>query len=224
MNMDSMRSNYSGTSDAFISGWARSRRSWVILTLILGLIGCAAAPPKKEKPSQEETLVNGFIVKDDAKISSGARADFAAAVQLLQAQQYQQAIELLGKVINESRNAVAPYINIAIAYGKIGKLELAEENLKKALELKPTHPVASNEYAMLYRKSGRFQEARQLYERTLEKYPEFYPMRKNLGILCDLYLNDLECALEQYEIYKAAMPDDKNIELWIADLKIRAGQ
>ncbi|NIQ12143.1 MAG: hypothetical protein GWO23_22000, partial [Gammaproteobacteria bacterium] len=46
----------------------------------------------------------------------------------------------------------------------------------------------------------------------------------NLGILCDLYLNDLECALEHYEIYNGALPENKQVELWIVDLRVRLGR
>jgi hypothetical protein len=47
---------------------------------------------------------------------------------------------------------------------------------------------------------------------------------RNLGILCDLYQDDLTCALEHYEIYSNAKPEDKQIKSWIADLRGRLGR
>ena len=43
-------------------------------------------------------------------------------------------------------------------------------------------------------------------------------------MLCDLYLADLECALDNYEAYMATVPSDDEASMWIADLKLRMGQ
>jgi tetratricopeptide (TPR) repeat protein len=84
--------------------------------------------------------------------------------------------------------------------------------------------VACNEYGLLCRKTGRFAEARAIYEKAIARFPEYYPLHRNLGILCDLYLNDPACALEHYEIYSNAMPKDAQVTLWIADVRTRLGR
>jgi tetratricopeptide (TPR) repeat protein len=76
----------------------------------------------------------------------------------------------------------------------------------------------------LYRKTGRIAEARAIYEKAIARFPGYYPLHKNLGILCDLYLNDPACALEQYGIYSKAMPEDAQVILWIADVRARLGR
>ena len=85
-------------------------------------------------------------------------------------------------------------------------------------------PVAHNELGIVYRRTGRFDEARGSYEKALEHYPEFHFARRNLAILCDVYLRDLDCAVEHYTLYTQAVPDDEAAAMWVADLHNRAGK
>ena len=166
----------------------------------------------------------GFVITEVPPMDEALGQNFDRAVAMLKGEDYDEAIVLLEKVIEKSPGVTAPYIDLAIAYGRIGRMEEAEENLKAALELFPGHPVACNEYGLLYRKTGRFAEARAFYEMAIARFPQYYPARRNLGILCDLYLSDSACALEHYEIYSEAMPEDEQVKLWVADLRARLGR
>jgi Tfp pilus assembly protein PilF len=157
-------------------------------------------------------------------MDEASRRDFDRAVAMMKGQEYDQAIDLLKKVLEQSPGVTAPYIDIAIAYQRIGKPEQAEEHLKIALKLYPGHPVACNEYGLLFRKTGRFAEARAIYEKAITRFPDYYPVHRNLGILCDLYMNDPESALEHYEIYSEANQGDTQVKLWIVDLRARLGR
>ena len=59
---------------------------------------------------------------------------------------------------------------------------------------------------------------------ALASFPDYLPIHKNLGILCDLYLNDPECALKQFEIYSERMPADAQVKIWIAEVRTRLGR
>jgi Tfp pilus assembly protein PilF len=200
------------------------------------LAGCVTPAPIKTEPAvleaaqapaadaaQLEDGRDGFIITEVSQMNAVSRQAFDHAVAMLNAHKYDEAVKLLEQVTAQSPGVTAPFINLGIAYQRIDKHELAEEQFKTALQLVPGHPVACNEYGLLVRKRGRFDEARALYEQALTGFHNYYPVHRNLGILCDIYLNDLECALGHYEIYSRAMPEDKQVKMWIADLRARLG-
>ncbi len=182
------------------------------------------AAPKGPSVARLDDGREGFVITEVPALDEVSRRDFDRAVVLLKEQDYGRAADLLEKVVERSPGVTAAHIDIAIAYQRLGRTEPAEKHLQAALTLFPGHPVACNEYGLLYRKTGRFAEARAMYEKAIERFPEFSPAHRNLGIVCDLYLNDPACALAHYEIYSKARPDDAQVTVWIADLRARLGR
>jgi Tfp pilus assembly protein PilF len=203
------------------SGLKVPRTAGMILLVTALLCACAAEKPRKEEAVPVTPVAS---LPSVAVITPEVRADFDSAMSHIKAGEYDAAIELLTKVVQAVPNAAVPQIDIALAYKQTGKLKQAEESLQLALGAEPDNPVANSELALLYRKTGRFAQARQLYEKVLDKYPNYRMVHKNLGILCDLYLKDYECALKHYEIYSSVVQDDKSVKIWIADLQKRTGK
>jgi tetratricopeptide (TPR) repeat protein len=227
---------------ALLNMKTRSCAGIILAMLLPVLAGCATSGKEKTPVADEsmpgrETLAvkgpavtkleggrKGFIIMETPTMDDEMRRDFDRAVSMLGKEEYGQAIEILEKIIGKAPGVTAPYINAAIAYQRIGKQGQAEEHLKTALKLFPEHPVASNEYGLLYRRTGRFAEARTMYEKALARFPDYYPLHRNLGILCDMYQFDHVCALEHYEIYSSARPEDRQVKTWLADLHARLGR
>jgi tetratricopeptide (TPR) repeat protein len=151
------------------------------------------------------------------------QAELDAAMALVKAEQYESAAQAFKKLAIALPDNAIPAINLALVYVKLDKPDLAEAQFKRALAIEPENPVAGNELALLYRKTGRFAEARTLYEKTLTRYPHFAMAHKNLGVLCDLYLKDYACAIDHYRTYALSAPNDKSVQIWIADLQKRTG-
>ena len=179
--------------------------------------GARPAPAVVADPS-------GFTITETVRASGAARGDFESARQALEQKQYGPAIAQLEQVTKAAPDATAAWVNLGIAYRESNDLERAEKSLTRALELNARHPVALNELGIVYRKTGRFAQARKSYEQVLALYPSFHFARRNLAILCDLYLHDSACALEQYQLYLQAVPADKDAAMWVADLRARSGK
>ncbi len=193
--------------------------------LVAALCVCACAGSGPRRPERSETRDEaGFTITEKVRVGGGVRGDFEKALRLLEDEQYEAGIALLEEVTEAAPMVTTAHIDLGIAYGRVGELERAESSLKRALELDPRHPVAHNELGIVHRRAGRFALARESYEQALALYPDFHFARKNLAILCDLYLLDARCALEHYELYVEAVPSDESAAMWIADLRNRVAQ
>jgi Flp pilus assembly protein TadD len=192
------------------------------LVVAASVQGCAA--PRPVEPSAMEFRdASGFTITEQVSIDDAARADFDRALAALDRERFEEGIRLLESVAGRAPGVTSVHINLGVAYSRTGNLEAAEASLDRALALNPRHPVAHNELGMVYRRTGRFEEARASYEAALATHPEFHFARRNLAVLCDMYLADLECAMDNYERYSQAVPSDEEAAMWIADLKNRAG-
>jgi len=196
----------------------------LMLTVALTLGGCSATDVSRTSTRLEIQDEIGFTITEEVRISSDVRTDYQDALNLFEQGQHEQGIVLLQRVVGEAPQLSAPHIDLGVAYHRAGNLDKAEAHLQKALELSPEHPVVHNEMGIVYRKTGRFDEARYSYEKALAIYPGFHFARRNLAVLCDLYLADLDCALANYQAYIQTAPDDEEAAIWIADISNRIGK
>ena len=183
-----------------------------LAALALTLILCACS---QNNIKQDSAATHQIVVDNNVKLM------FTRALTHLEQQEYDEGIALLETLTANEKRLAAPYVNLGIAYSRTGKTKKAEHNFSKALRLDIGHAVANNELGLLYRKTGRFNAAKTVYQNALIKHPDYLPVRKNLGILCELYLHDFECALEQYQAYLEYAPDAETVARWTAELRQR---
>ena len=108
--------------------------------------------------------------------------------------------------------------------GEGRQLEDAEKTLRSAVERNGNNAAAFNQLGIVYRKLGRFKEADEAYQRAVQIDPNYALAYLNLGVLCDLYLQQPQRALEAYERYLAlASAPDAKVNSWVTELKKRIG-
>jgi len=114
------------------------------------------------------------------------------------------------------------FTNLGLAYFSLQQADLAEQAFQQAVRRDPKDAVAYNHLGILQRHSGRFQEALIQYQRAIEIDDSYAPAYLNLGILFDLYLQDLEKALQQYQKYQVLSSEDNpQVGGWIVDIERR---
>lgn len=202
-------------------------RPALVTLLALAIAGCNATTTSAVKRAPARIEVQeavGFTITEDAHVAGEVRIDYDRALDLLDQGRLEEGVAVLETVAEQAPELSAPRIDLGVAQHRLGNLEAAEENLKMALAINPQHPIALNELGIVYRKTARFAQARQSYEAALAVYPGYHYARRNLAILCDLFLADLDCALQNYEAYMATVHSDDEASMWLKDIRYRMGR
>lgn len=222
--IEMMRADRTGTTNL-----ARLIPILAVCTLLVS--GCATTPnssaiPEAPKSTSRLEVLDevGFTIVEEDPISDDVRFAYDEALRLIETGAVEQGAARLQIVAESAPALAAPLIDLGVAHHVSGDLEEAERYLLMARDLNPNYPMLHNELGVIYRKTGRFAEARRSYEAALDIFPGYHFARRNLAVLCDLYLADLECALDNYEAYMTTVPSDDEAEIWIADLRLRMEQ
>jgi tetratricopeptide (TPR) repeat protein len=192
------------------------------MLLVAVLNGCAGGPSSTPREQGEQALLPGSV-------SAASQDEFKKALGLMKNNDYAAAIPLLERILQNNPRLPGAQINLAIAYMNLQPFDKehyqkAEQALLQAVAVDPKEPVAHNQLGLMYRRTGRFQDALRSYGRALDLQRNYAAAQLNMAILCDIYIQDLSCAIEHFEEYAALVPDQQQqVGLWLSDLRKRAG-
>jgi len=86
----------------------------------------------------------------------------------------------------KDENPADIYLQLGIRYLNMNRLEVAKENLERALKEEPNNIQAHNALAFLYEKIEKYPEARVYYEAALKAAPDDLGVQNNFGrFLCE---------------------------------------
>lgn len=186
--------------------------------LALALSACAVDPSQPDAPAPE--LAGAAPVED--VLSPQAVRSFEQALAQLNAGEVDAAQQALQQLAAEYPAYSGPLVNLGILHARAGHLEQAEQSLRAALMRNDANAPAYNQLGIVYRRLGRFEEAKEAYGQAVQIDPQYALAWLNLGVLCDLYLQQPQRALEAYERYVSLVAEpEANVKQWIAELRRR---
>ena len=167
---------------------------------------------------------------------------YAKAVKPMTSGDYAKAEERLLAFIDKYPGYPGAHVNLAIVYDKLEQADNAFAQLDLAEDLIKDYPPALNQRGIMKRRAGDFAGAEEAWTRATRKDPTYLNSWYNLGVLYDLYLQDLQMALDAYEEYQrqriesgkekivngryippSGVEADPEVDRWIADLERRIG-
>lgn len=188
---------------------------------------------KKDDESKEKNVVAADSSKEPelSNVSAELQAlakpllnDYQRAVTLMKANQLDDAYTLFEELQTKAPQLAGPALNQALIQIQKQNYKDADVLLQKAIAANDKNPFAYNLQGFVYRQLGQFSKSRAAYEQALSLSPNYAKAHFNLGVLADLYLQDLPLALKHYEAYQGTQTTpDTTVAKWVIDLQKRTG-
>ena len=152
-----------------------------------------------------------------------AMPQYAQALQSIRKGELDKALIMLQSLNAQYPQLSGPLVNQGLVYWKQENYDDAQAVLEQALTVNASNPYAHNLLGLVLREQGKFADARQHYEAALQLDPQYARAHFNLGVLAELYLQDLPLALNHFRAYQSLQKEpDQTVSNWVIDLQRRA--
>ena len=179
--------------------------STLLIIIILAAVGCNSLQTRN-MPARST--------------SPDVELEYEMAISLMKASKWEAAIERFDAISQMDNRLSGPWLNMGVAYARLGENEKAKAALTKSIKRDASNPVAWNQLGILYRQEGAFDKALKSYMSALRKSSTYPDTHWNLGILHDVYLGQPKTALHHYQEYqRLTNSDDQKLLMWISELQ-----
>lgn len=154
---------------------------------------------------------------------AGVQRDFGRAIASIEKGDAAAAEARLQAFIAEHPSYTNAYVNLAIIKDQQGDAAAAEHLLQHAIKIDNANVFALNRLGLIQRRAGEFSAAEQSWLEATRVQPNYPNAWYNLGVLYDLYLRDLQAAVDHYQRYQdlVGSSSDAMVARWITDLERR---
>ncbi len=194
--------------------------TYLIIVLAIALASCQST--QAPKPVEPQTTRIKIKETGQAKQKDESLKIIRIAIEQIKLNKPDIAENILKNYL-KTNNDPRAQLNLALIYLKKQQLEPAHTLLTNIIKTEPDNSTALEHLAIIARQKGQFKKAKTLYLAAL-KQSNKPSIHLNLAILLDLYLNELEPALQHYQTYQASGKAEQQgipLEQWIADLNVR---
>lgn len=187
-------------------------RAGLLLGLLL-LSGCSVLPATAPLATTETA---------DQPLAAELTEAYHTALQLLQGDD-EQALNYWQQLADSWPQYPGVWTNLAIARYRSQDFSGSLKSAGQALAIDSGFCPAFKIRGLAARETGEFSLAEQSYLQALSCDPADADVHYNLGILYDLYLHDLQKALQQYRAVQQMQTEkDETLVMWIEDLQRRS--
>lgn len=215
-------------------------RPLAMATMLAVMAGCATSPdldsdgqPHESKyAEQREGAAAGASdavhvppvphTPEAEQAAQEALPEYVAALQAIRAEKYEKAQVMLQSLSSRFPQLSGPLVNQGIVHMELEQYEDAEDRLREALEVNRKNPYAHNALGVALREQGRFDESMKHYREALSLDPKYARAHFNMGVLAELYMQDMALALQHFRAYQNLQKEpDQSVANWITDLERR---
>ncbi|WP_369986114.1 hypothetical protein [Thalassolituus sp.] len=188
--------------------------------LVIALIaGCAA-----NKPAIQDSAQLGPDGQPVAQpLPDGFEDQYRNGLSLMEDKEFDQAQQHWADMSVIFGQYPGVWTNLGLARFYVGDFEGAVAAYEQVESIDPTFCPVHAVSGVAYRELGQFDDAQASYYAAIDCNPTEGRHYFNLGILLDLYRNDLVGALENYRKARRLMPDNEKLNIWVVDLARRTG-